>query len=145
MLKKSIIIAIAALTIGGVAVAAQRAPPAHTAGLKRTVLQKFDVPAGERESVTALIEIPPNMDVARHTHPGPEVDYVIEGEVNLVVEGQPPKTYKAGDSFVIPQGTVHGGRSGPNGTNLLGSYIVEKGKPLASPAPRRRCQRLTFF
>ena len=136
MLKKSIIIALAALAVGGVAVAQQMAPPtAQTAGLKRTVLQKFDVPAGDRETVTALIEIPPNTDVARHTHPGPEVDYIIEGEVNLVVEGQPPKTYKAGDSFVIPQGTVHGGRSGPNGTKLVGTYIVEKGKPLASPAP----------
>jgi quercetin dioxygenase-like cupin family protein len=136
MLKKSVIIAIAALAIGGVAVAQQMAPPpAQTPGLKRTVLQKFDVPAGDRETVTALIEIPPNMDVARHTHPGPEVDYIIEGEVNLVIEGQAPKTYKAGDSFAIPQGVVHGGRSGPNGTKLVGSYIVEKGKPLASPAP----------
>jgi quercetin dioxygenase-like cupin family protein len=137
MLKKSIIVAIAAFALGGVAVAQQMAPPpaAQTPGLKRTVLQKFDVPAGDRETVTALIEIPPNMDVARHTHPGPEVDYIIEGEVNLVVEGQPPKTYKAGDSFTIPQGIVHGGRSGPSGTKLLGSYVVEKGKPLASPAP----------
>jgi quercetin dioxygenase-like cupin family protein len=135
MLKRSMLVAVAALAVGGVALAQQMAPPAATAGLKRTVLQKFDVPAGDRETVTALIEIPPNMDVARHTHPGPEVDYVLEGEVNLVVEGQPPKTYKAGDSFAIPQGTVHGGRSGPNGTKLLGSYIVETGKPLASPAP----------
>ena len=102
MLKKFIIIAVAAFAVGGVAVAQQMAPPpAQTPGLKRTVLQKFDVPAGDRETVTALIEIPPNMDVARHTHPGPEVDYIIEGEVNLVVEGQPPKTYKAGDSFAI--------------------------------------------
>src|SRR5580704_13764931 len=137
MLKKSIIIAIAAFAIGGVAVAQQMAPPpgAQTAGLKRTVLQKFDVPAGDRETVTAFIEIPANTDVARHTHPGPEVDYVVEGDLVLNIDGQPPKPYKAGDSFSIPQGVVHGGRSGPNGTKLLGSYIVEKGEPLASPAP----------
>jgi quercetin dioxygenase-like cupin family protein len=136
MLKKSIIITIAAFAIGGVAVAQQMAPPpAQTAGLKRTVLQKFDVPAGDRETVTAFIEIPANTDVARHTHPGPEVDYVVEGDLVLNIDGQPPKPYKAGDSFSIPQGVIHGGRSGPNGTKLLGSYIVEKGKPLASPAP----------
>jgi quercetin dioxygenase-like cupin family protein len=135
MLKKSIIIAIAALAVGGVAVAQQMAPPAQTAGLKRTVLQKFDVPPGERETVTAFIEIPANTDVARHTHPGPEVDYVVEGDLVLNIDGQPPKPYKAGESFYIPAGTVHGGRSGPSGTKLLGSYIVEKGKPLASPAP----------
>jgi|HubBroStandDraft_6_1064221.scaffolds.fasta_scaffold886117_1 quercetin dioxygenase-like cupin family protein len=137
MLKKSIIIALAALAVGGVAVAQQMAPPpgAQTAGLKRTVLQKFDVPAGDRETVTAFIEIPANTDVARHTHPGPEVDYVVEGDLVLNIDGQPPKPYKAGDSFSIPQGVVHGGRSGPNGTKLVGTYIVEKGKPLASPAP----------
>ena len=137
MLKTSIIVAIAALALGGVAFAQQMAPPpgARTAGLKRTVLQKFDVPPGERETVTAFIEIPANTDVARHTHPGPEVDYVVEGDLVLNIDGQPPKPYKAGESFYIPAGTVHGGRSGPNGTKLLGSYIVEKGKPLASPAP----------
>jgi quercetin dioxygenase-like cupin family protein len=136
MLGKSIIVVATALAIGGVALAqGQMAPVAQTAGLKRTVLQKFDVPAGDRETVVAMIEIPPNMDVARHTHPGPEIDYVLEGEVSLVVGSDPAKTYKAGDSFVIPQGTPHGGKSGPNGTKLIGTYIVEKGKPLATPAP----------
>ena len=136
MLKKSIIITVAALAIGGVALAQnQMAPVAPTAGLKRTVIQKFDVPAGDRETVVAVIEIPPNTDVARHTHPGPEVDYVLEGDLVLNVEGIGPKPYKAGDSFAIPQGTPHGGKSGPNGTKLVGTYVVEKGKPLASPAP----------
>jgi quercetin dioxygenase-like cupin family protein len=130
VLRKSIIIAVAAFAVGGVAFAQnQMAPPAPTAGLKRTVLQKFDVPAGDRETVTAFIEIPANTD------PGPEVDYVVEGDLVLNVDGQPPKPYKAGDSFYIPAGTVHGGRSGPNGAKLLGSYVVEKGKPLATPAP----------
>src|SRR4029077_2180714 len=118
MLKKSIIIAIAALAVGGVAVAQQMAPPAQTAGLKRTVLQKFDVPPGERETVTAFIEIPANTDVARHTHPGPEVDYVVEGDLVLNIDGHPPKPYKAGEIFYIPAGPVHGGRSGPSGTKL---------------------------
>jgi len=136
MLKKSIIIIAATLAIGGVALAQnQMAPVAPTAGLKRTVIQKFDVPAGDRETVVAVIEIPPNTDVARHTHPGPEVDYVLEGDLVLNVEGIGPKPYKAGDSFAIPQGTPHGGKSGPNGTKLVGTYVVEKGKPLASPAP----------
>jgi quercetin dioxygenase-like cupin family protein len=136
MLKKSIIITVAALAIGGVALAQnQMAPVAPTAGLKRTVVQKFDVPPGERETVVAVIEIPANADVARHTHPGPEVDYVLEGDLVLNVDGVGPKPYKAGDSFVIPAGTPHGGKSGPNGTKLVGTYVVEKGKPLASPAP----------
>ena len=108
---------------------------APTAGLKRTLLQKFDVPPGERETVVATVEIPPNADVARHTHPGPETDYVLEGDLILNVEGVGPKPYKAGDSFYIPANTIHGGKSGPNGAKLIGVYIVEKGKPLATPAP----------
>jgi quercetin dioxygenase-like cupin family protein len=126
----------AALAVSGAAVAqGQMAPVAQTPGLKRTLLQKFDVPAGQRETVTALIEIGPNANVARHTHPGPEVDYILEGEVTLVVGNGPPKTFKAGETFVVPQATPHGAKSGPNGVKLVGTYIVEKGKPLASPAP----------
>jgi hypothetical protein len=52
MLKKSIIIA-AALAIGGVALA--QAPGTQTAGLKRVIVQKFDVPPGERETVVAVV------------------------------------------------------------------------------------------
>jgi quercetin dioxygenase-like cupin family protein len=133
MLKKSIIVAVAALAIGGVAFAQGQMAP--TAGLKRTLIQKFDVPPGERETVVAIIDIPPNSDVARHTHPGPETDYVLEGDLILDVQGVGPKPYKAGDSFYIPAGVVHGGKSGANGTKLIGTYIVEKGKPLATPAP----------
>src|SRR4029077_7581836 len=111
MLRKFIIVAIAALAVGGVAVAQQMAPPAQTAGLKRTVLQKFDVPAGERETVTAFIEIPANTAAPRDTLPCPEGDYLFEGDLVLNIYGQPPKPYKAGESFYIPAGTVHGGRS----------------------------------
>jgi quercetin dioxygenase-like cupin family protein len=133
MLKKSIIVAVAALAIGGVALAQGQMAP--TAGLKRTLIQKFDVPPGERETVVAVVEIPPNADVARHTHPGPETDYVLEGDLILDMQGVGPKPYKAGDSFYIPAGVVHGGKGGPNGAKIVGVYIVEKGKPLATPAP----------
>jgi quercetin dioxygenase-like cupin family protein len=133
MLKKLIIVAAAALAIGGVAFAQGQMAP--TAGLKRTLLQKFDVPPGERETVVAVVEIPPNADVARHTHPGPETDYVLEGDLILDVQGVGPKPYKAGDSFYIPAGVVHGGKGGPNGAKIIATYIVEKGKPLATPAP----------
>jgi quercetin dioxygenase-like cupin family protein len=104
-------------------------PVGQTTGITRIPLQKFDVPPGERETVTAIAEIAPNTDVARHTHPGLEVDYVLEGDVTLTIEGQ------AGDSFYIPANIPHAARSGPNGAKVLATYIVEKGKPLASPAP----------
>jgi quercetin dioxygenase-like cupin family protein len=136
MFRTTIIAALAAFAVGGAAYAQnQMAPVAQTTGIKRIPLQKFDVPPGERETVTAIAEIAPNTDVARHTHPGPEVDYVLEGDLTLTIEGQPPRAMKAGDSSYIPANTPHAARSGPNGAKVLATYIVEKGKPLASPAP----------
>jgi quercetin dioxygenase-like cupin family protein len=140
MPKKSIVLAIAALAVTALAVGgaalAQNLPTAvtQTKGLKRIPLQKFDVPPGDRETVMAIAEIGPDTEVARHTHPGPESDYVLEGELTLTVDGQ-PKSFKAGDSFYVPAGTPHAARSGANGARVLAVYIVEKGKPLASPAP----------
>jgi quercetin dioxygenase-like cupin family protein len=136
MLKKSIIAIIAALAIGGVAYPqGQMAPVTQTPGLKRIPLQRFDVPPGSREAVQAIAEIAPNTDVARHTHPGPETDYVLDGSLTLTVGNEAPKEFKAGDSFYIPAETPHAARSGANGAKVLATYIVEKGKPLATPAP----------
>ena len=141
MLRKWIMLAIAglamtALTTSGGALA-QNLPTAvtQTQGLKRIPLQKFDVPPGEREAIVAIVEIAPNTDVARHTHPGPETNYVLEGGLTLNVEGQPPKMFKAGDSGYVPAGVPHAARTGPDGAKLVVIYIVEKGKPLATPTP----------
>jgi quercetin dioxygenase-like cupin family protein len=141
MFKRSFVLAFAGLAItalaAGSAALAQNLPTAvtQTQGLKRIPLQKFDVPPGEREVVVAVVEIAANSDVARHTHPGPETNYILEGELTLNVEGQPPKMLKPGDSAYVPAGTPHAARTGPNGAKLLVVYIVEKGKPLAMPAP----------
>jgi hypothetical protein len=124
MFRTTIIAALAAFAVGGAAYAQnQMAPVAQTTGIKRIPLQKFDVPPGERETVTAIAEIAPNTDVARHS------------DLTLTIEGQPPRAMKAGDSSYIPANTPHAARSGPNGAKVLATYIVEKGKPLASPAP----------
>jgi quercetin dioxygenase-like cupin family protein len=42
---------------------------------------------------------------------------------------------KAGDAVLIPPNTPHaGGKNGDKKTRIASTYIVEKGKPLASPA-----------
>jgi mannose-6-phosphate isomerase-like protein (cupin superfamily) len=52
------------------------------------------------------------------------------------MEGKPPLKVKAGDGFVIPGGTKHDARNtGTQPLKLVGVYVVEKGKPLATPAP----------
>jgi len=102
-------------------------------GIKRTPLQKIDFPDGYT-TVTGLAEIQPGIAAGRHVHPGIETGYVLEGETVLSVDGQPDRTMKAGDSFTIPAGVPHDARAvGDKPVKVLGVYIVERGKPLATP------------
>ena len=105
------------------------------AGIKRTPLQKFDVPGTGYETLIGTAEIGPDANIGRHTHFGPESGYMLEGEMTLLVDGQPAKLIKAGESYQIPPGAIHDGKSGPQGAKVIATYVVEKGKPLATPAP----------
>jgi quercetin dioxygenase-like cupin family protein len=91
-MKRLLIAAFAmlALTAGS---SAQQLPAMtnQTANIKRTPLQKFDVPGANYETVIGLAEIAPNANIGRHTHPGIEGGYLIEGGMTLMIEGQPPK------------------------------------------------------
>jgi len=86
-------------------------------------------------TITAEAEIEPGVLIARHTHPGIESGYIVEGGLDLPVEGQPTRTLKPGDAFQVPPNTPHaGGRNGDKKTKVAITYILEKGKPIASPA-----------
>jgi quercetin dioxygenase-like cupin family protein len=128
--------ALAAFALTGTA-ATQQLPSMtnQTANIKRTPLQKFDVPGANYETVIGMAEIVPNVNIGRHTHPGPESGYMLEGGMTLLVEGQPPKEIKVGESYQIPPGAIHDAKTGPSGAKLIATYVVEKGKPLATPAP----------
>ena len=109
---------------------------AQASGLTRTLVGRADVSVPGREAVVARVEVAPGARAGRHTHPGDEISYVLEGQAELLIDGQPPRIVKAGESFVIPAGVVHDAHnSGDQPTELVGVYVVEKGKPLASPAP----------
>jgi quercetin dioxygenase-like cupin family protein len=104
---------------------------------KRTVLQKADLTdLDQREGVIITAEIPPGVETGRHTHPGTELAYLLEGSIVLEVEGLPAKTYKAGETWIIEPGKVHNAKGTSDTTaRTLVVYVAEKGKPLASPAP----------
>lgn len=104
-------------------------------GIKRTDLQTHDLSIPGREVVQQMTELQPGVVVARHTHPGEEVSVMLEGELLLEVAGKPPVTLKAGQAFTVPMGAAHGVKNtGSTPVKLLVTYIVEKGKPLRSPA-----------
>jgi quercetin dioxygenase-like cupin family protein len=103
-------------------------------GIKRTPLRSIDFPPGFT-TVTAIAEMSPGICIGRHTHPGIESAFVLEGGFELPVAGQPTRMLKTGDGFQIPPNTPHaGGKPGDARTRVLITYIVEKDKPLASPA-----------
>ena len=107
--------------------------PQTMGGVTRTILKRSD----HDEKFAILLvraDIGPNTAVARHTHPGIESAYVMEGEVELSVQGQPDRRIKAGGGFQVPPETPHAARNGDRTAKLAITYVVEKGKPLASPA-----------
>lgn len=130
---------VATVTIVTLAVAAiVAALSAQQTGFKRTVLQQGDLSVPGREAVTALAEFQPGATVGRHTHPGEEVGYVLEGTLLLEQEGKPAVTLSAGGTFFIPAGTVHNATNrGSSPARVLANYIVEKGKPLATQVTGR--------
>jgi len=129
------IVTASALGFASAAIAQQPAPAQPPSGIKRTPLQKVDVPGTNLDAITAIAEIAPNAAIGRHTHPGPETGYLIEGEMTLLIDGQPPRVLKAGESYQIPSGAIHDAKSTEKGVKVMAVYVVEKGKPLATPAP----------
>ncbi len=138
MFKKMILgLTIVAFTGIGAAMAQDKMAPAPAAAnnIKRTPLQDVDFPAGYH-IVTVVAEIVPNVLAGRHTHPGVDTGYVLAGGGTLMVEGKPDQALKAGDSYAVPAGVPHDVKSGPEGLKLMAAYIVEKGKAVATPAPK---------
>jgi quercetin dioxygenase-like cupin family protein len=122
-------IAVAALTVAtGLTL---HAAQAQQVGARRIDLQRHDLSVTGREIVQVVVELAPGTTAPRHTHPGEEIIYVLEGTWEYTVEGKPPVTLKAGDVLFIPAGTIHSARNlGTGRAAELATYIVEKGKPL---------------
>jgi len=62
---------------------------------------------------------------------------VLKGNLILKIRGQPDRLLKAGDSFFNPRGTVHSVVAAPGGDGgtAVSAWIIDKGQPLATPAP----------
>jgi len=132
MFEKLVVLFVALAFTG--TMAAQQPTPAASPGIKRTILQKVEVPGTNYETILGMAEIAPGMNAGRHTHPGPETGTVTEGEMVLMIDGQPDRTLKAGDSYQIAAGTVHDVRTVGGPAKVVAVYMVPKGMALASPA-----------
>ena len=104
---------------------------AQQQGVKRTDLQRHDLSIPGHEVIQVRVELAPGVAFPKHSHPGEEIVYVLEGSLEYEVEGKPPVTLRAGDVLFVPAGAVHSAKNVSSGNGAeLATYIVEKGKPL---------------
>jgi quercetin dioxygenase-like cupin family protein len=124
-MKTTLIVGVAMMIAGG-AVARTQQP-----GSRRTPLQQHDLSVPGREVIQVRVDFDPGYVAPRHTHPGEEIIYVIEGTLEYQIEGQPTATVKAGDVLFVPRGAVHSVKNIGTGNGAeLATYFVEQGKPL---------------
>lgn len=137
-MRRMVLIAGLALVAGiAVGVVGSQILNAQPAPVQRTVLQKVDLAGIEgKEGILYVAQLAPGAAAGKHSHPGEEFGYVLQGSLNLEPEGKPPVTLKAGESFHNPLKNVHDAKNGSQTepTKVLVFLLAEKGQPLSTPA-----------
>ncbi len=118
-----------ALVLGGAAAAQAEQP------LQRTDLIRNDIDVPGHEAIQVRVDFAPGVLAPKHSHPGEEIAFVIEGTLEYQLEGAEPVTLKAGQSLFIPSGVVHSAKNTGSGkASELATYVVRKGETLVVPA-----------
>ena len=108
--------------------------PVQPAPVKRTILQRSDVPGTSLEIIYAAVEIAAGFKAGRHNHPGVAMGQVLDGDFWLHLDGQPEQVLHAGESLTIRDRAIHNEGATDKAVKLIVVYVVEKGKPLVSAA-----------
>jgi quercetin dioxygenase-like cupin family protein len=100
---------------------------------KRTLLQRAPSPVAGWEIQQTLVEIPEHVSSGRHSHPGPEVGYIVRGDVSMEFDDRPALELHAGSPFLIPPGVIHNAVNvGTVTTKMLSTYFVDETQPLVT-------------
>ena len=108
---------------------ADKAPAAK----ETVVLQRVSVTGTDRELGMGIAEFPPNSAKPRQKAAGPEVVYVLEGEVTVQIEGQPTKVFRAGETFQFPADVIHHTTAGPAGAKVVATWVHIPGEQFNFP------------
>jgi quercetin dioxygenase-like cupin family protein len=103
--------------------------------VKRNLLERSEMAGTNLVAVLARVEAAADAMLPRHTHPGVEITTCVSGEMDLLIDGQPPRHIVAGEHFQVPPGVPHAAKFGAVPAVLIASFVVDKDKPLSSPAP----------
>jgi quercetin dioxygenase-like cupin family protein len=125
---------------GAIALVGALGAASHVVGqtptVQRKILLQQDAEMPGYQILLVEATIPVGGREGKHTHPGTMVGYLLEGAMDLEVEGKPTQALKAGDSVMVESGKLHEGiNRGRVPTKALVTFIVEKGKPLSTPRP----------
>jgi beta-lactamase class A len=99
------------------------------------VLQRIDLSGTNYQVGMGTLGLSPNEIKNGQVQTGPEVVYVLSGEIMYFAKDKPARTIKADESYQIPAGEIHFSKAGPNGAKVLATWVLEKGKPFAIPIP----------
>jgi quercetin dioxygenase-like cupin family protein len=128
--------AIKSMLISGAAILTMIAVCGEKPAAKFTELQRHRIPGTGLEGVTTVADIPPGASSARHSHPGEDFGYLIEGTIVLQVDGKPPITVRAGEVFFTERGQIHNARNiGTTVARAVDTYVIDRVKPGITPAP----------
>ena len=129
----------AVVGVGGMAVARhdekERAKPISA----WDIVEKMD---GKETMVTVVeVTLKPGQAGEPHRHPGPVIGYVLEGEYELGIDQQPPKVFKAGQTFYEPTGCLHRVSTNPaakGNTRVLAVVLHPRdAKQIEIPEPKK--------
>ena len=124
-------VAVAVAIVGGGVALDAMTQTAQPPGINRTDVLRHDLGVPGREVIQVRVDFAPGVAFGRHSHPGAEIAYVLEGTLEYELEGQPPVTLKVGESLFIPAGVIHAARNvGTGNAAELATYLVAKGSPL---------------
>ncbi len=88
-------------------------------------------PRTDSAEVTAvMLDIGPGGETGRHMHPYPTFVYVLEGAIDVVMDGGEVQSHKAGDSFLEAVNTWHNSKNkGTTRAKVLVVFAGVHGKP----------------
>jgi quercetin dioxygenase-like cupin family protein len=129
-MKATRIIAVAVLIIGSGLALDVMTQTAQPPAIRRSDVLRHELGIPGREVIQVRVDFAPGVAFGRHSHPGAEIAYVLEGTLEYDLEGK-PVTLKAGESLFIPAGAIHAAKNvGTGNAAELATYLVEKDKPL---------------
>ena len=107
--------------------------------VRQVIAQRMPELDGKNLTATIVeVSYPPGGASQAHSHPCAVIAYVVEGEIESQVQGQPAAVYKAGQTFYEPPNGVHAisrNASTTKPARLLAYFLCDKPGLLTVPPP----------